>query len=69
MQYTFLLAVAYGMIIVQWVAVWWLTTELKAMQKSTHKVQYVNIGTQEFQALTKEMQDKLQSDERYDNLN
>lgn len=40
----------------------YLWTEMKALQKSTHQIQYVNLGDQEFQKLSEDMKDKLEED-------
>ena len=40
---------------------WWATTELKAMQKSTHSVQFVPADSS-FQKLTEETKATLQKD-------
>lgn len=45
-----------------------LWIELRAMQKSTHQVQYVNMGKQEFQAFNDELKEKL-AKEFFDNIN
>jgi hypothetical protein len=37
--------------------------EIKAMQKSTHQVQYVNMHDAQFQAMTKELKEKLTNSE------
>jgi hypothetical protein len=44
-----------------------LWVELKAMQKSTHQVQYVNMSSQEFQAFNKDLEEKMTKDV-FDNL-
>jgi hypothetical protein len=41
--------------------VFWLATELKAMQKSTHSIQYVPADTS-FQKMTEEMQKAFEKD-------
>jgi hypothetical protein len=48
------------------VGLWWTTTELKAMQKSTHSVQFVPADSQ-FQKMTEEVKETLQKD-IFDNL-
>lgn len=40
---------------------WWTTTELKAMQKSTHSVQFVPADSH-FQRVTEEVKETLQKD-------
>lgn len=52
--------------IVCMVALWWTTTELKAMQKSTHSVQFVPAESH-FQKMTEEVKETLQKD-IFDNL-
>lgn len=42
-------------------ALWWLTTEVKAMQKSTHSIQYVPADSA-FQKMTEEVKDALGKD-------
>ena len=42
-------------------ALWWATTELKAMQKSTHSIQYVPADAA-FQKMTDEVRDSLTKD-------
>lgn len=39
-----------------------LWIEVKAIQKSTHQVQYVNMPQGAFEAMTDEMREKLQED-------
>ena len=46
----------------------WCMVEIKAMQKSTHQVQYVNMGKQEFQAFNDELKKTL-TKEYFDNIN
>jgi len=42
-------------------ALWWATTELKAMQKSTHSIQYVPADST-FQKMTDDVRDSLTKD-------
>jgi hypothetical protein len=42
-------------------ALWWTTTELKAMQKSTHSIQYMPADAA-FQKMTDEVRDSLTKD-------
>jgi len=42
-------------------ALWWCTTELKAMQRSTHSVQFVPADSA-FQKMTTEVQESLNKD-------
>ena len=42
--------------------------ELRAMQKSTHQVQFINTPKGEFEKFNKELEDKL-SKELYENIN
>ena len=42
-------------------ALWWVTTEVKAMQKSTHSIQYVSPDST-FQRMTDEVKDSLTKD-------
>lgn len=42
-------------------------TEVRAMQKSTHQVQYVNLPNEDFQKMTKDLEDKL-TKKFYDNI-
>lgn len=54
----FLLAFAYGLIIALGAGLFMLSVELKAMQKSTHQVQYINQSA-DYEALTEELRAKL----------
>lgn len=60
-----LIAAAFGIVLVLQVVcligLWWTTTELKAMQKSTHSVQFVPADSQ-FQKMNDEIKDSLQKD-------
>jgi len=60
-----LIAAAFGIVLVLQVVcligLWWATTELKAMQKSTHSVQFVPADSQ-FQKMNDEIKDSLQKD-------
>lgn len=47
-------------------ALWWVTTEVKAMQKSTHSIQYVP-ADQNFQDITKQVKESLEKD-LFDNV-
>ena len=40
---------------------WWLTTEVKAMQKSTHSIQYVPADSA-FQKVSEELRETLNKD-------
>mgnify|MGYP001182179762 CR=1 FL=1 len=42
-------------------ALWWVTTEVKAMQKSTHSIQYVPADSG-FQKVTEEVREALNKD-------
>lgn len=42
-------------------ALWWVTTEVKAMQKSTHSIQYVPADSM-FQKMSDEVKESLSKD-------
>lgn len=63
----FLLALAFVLIILIGTTQVFLWIEVKSLQKSTHQVQYVNIGEQDFQKMTDELKTKL-TETPYDNI-
>lgn len=54
MLFVILSALAFTMALIAWI-------EVKAMQKSTHSIQYVP-ATQDFERVTKDLETKLQKD-------
>lgn len=63
----FLIALAYLLIIIEAIGLVYLFIEYRAMIKSTHKIQYVNLAGDGFQKMTDEMKKKL-SEDPYDNI-
>jgi hypothetical protein len=53
------LGVCFLLLIILSVSQFFLWVEVKAMGKSTHQVQYMNIPTQDFQKMTEELKEKL----------
>lgn len=60
-----LIAAAFGIVlvlqVVSLIGLWWVTTEVKGMQKSTHQVQFVPADSQ-FQKISDEVKETLQKD-------
>lgn len=63
------LIVLYFLIVLLFASNFFLWVELKAMQRSTHQVQYVNLPNQEFEKMTTELKQTLTKDIFENNLN
>lgn len=56
------------LIILLFASNFFLWVELKAMQKSTHQVQFIN-AKGDFEQVSKELQEKLSPENLYENIN
>lgn len=58
----FYLAFLSAVVLIEGVFLAWIWVDYKALQKSTHKVQFLNVSEQQFQNFNDELKQKLSED-------